>query len=100
MNQGFDVHLYALVRVKISEVRAADQTAAIRAAMDAVSLDDVFNRTYAAPRLANAHGVVTAVEYADEVQYALVDERGDDEYERSRAFRMNDDGAWVLETVP
>jgi hypothetical protein len=88
------------VRVKISEVRAADQTAAIRTAMDAVRLDDVFNRTYAAPRLANAHGVVTAVEYADEVQYALVDERGDEQYERSRAYRVGDEGTWVSDTEP
>jgi hypothetical protein len=68
--------------------------------MDAVNLDEVFNRTYAAPGFANAHGVVTGVEYADEVQYALVDERGDAEFERSRAFRLSDDGTWVLETVP
>jgi len=100
VNQTFDVHLYALVRVKVCEVLAADQSAAIRTAMDAVCLDDVFNRTYAAHSSPNARGVVTAVEYADEVQYALVDERGDAEYERSRAFRMNDDGTWVLETVP
>lgn len=99
MNQGFDVHLYALVRVKVSDVRAADQASAISAAMAEVNLDDVFNRTFDGAGLETANGVVTAVEYADEVQYALVDEHGDAEYARSRAFHVSEDGTWVPETA-
>lgn len=96
MNQLFDVHLYALVRVKICDVRADNQRAAIRAATAAVSLDELFNRTFTtAGSVDTDAGVITAVEYADEVQYALVDERGDAEFERSRTFQAGDDGDWV-----
>jgi hypothetical protein len=97
MNDIFDVHLYALVRVKISGVSAETQAAAIDGAMKAVSLDQVFNGSFQTTRANAGNGIITAVEYADDIPYALVDVRGDAEYRLTRAFRAGKDGAWVTE---
>lgn len=97
MSETFDVHLYALVRVKISGVTAETQTEAIDGALKAVSLDEVFNRSFAATRPDGRNGVLNAVEYADDVPYAMVDVRGDADYRLTRAFRAGEDGDWVPE---
>jgi len=67
----YDVHLFPIVRVKVHGVEAGSQEEAIKKAEDSTDFNDLFNK---APD----------IEYAEEVAYYLVDEVGDEEYERTR----------------
>ena len=72
----YDVHVYAVVRVKCPGIEAESQKDAIR------KVEDVdLNRLFANPSLVG--GNVSQVEYADEDAYFLVDEEGDDDRDRS-----------------
>lgn len=76
----YDVHLFPIVRVKVHGVEAGSQEEAIKKAEESTDFDDLFNK---APD----------IEYAEEVAYYLIDEVGDEEYERTRwhdgAFTSN-----------
>jgi hypothetical protein len=67
----YDVHLFPIVRVKVHGVEAGSQEEAIKKAEESTDFDNLFNK---APD----------IEYAEEVAYYLVDEVGDEEYERTR----------------
>ncbi len=66
----YNVHLFPIVRVKVHGVEADSQEEAIKKAEDSTDFNDLFNK---APD----------IEYAEEVAYYLVDEVGDEEYERT-----------------
>jgi hypothetical protein len=84
----YNVHLYAVVRVKVNDVEAESQTEAIDKAGSMVN----FNSLLDASRPSR---VVEYVEYADEVNTALVDEQGDEDYERSKFYKIGEKGEWV-----
>jgi hypothetical protein len=81
----YDVHIYAVVRVKAPNVEAVSQEEAIRNAD--VDLYGLFDN--------HAKSGEIETEYAEEQAYYLVDEAGDEEHERSRwhdgEFRIVDD---------
>jgi len=66
----YDVHIYAVVRVKIEGVNAESQTAAITAAQKGLDME------YA----------IKQGEYAEEITGFLVDEVGDENYSKTRAY--------------
>ncbi len=68
----YDVHIFAVVRVKISGVEAESQMAAIRTAVDRADLDHRFDGE--------------ATEYAEEITRYMVDEVGDTEYARTQTY--------------
>jgi hypothetical protein len=70
----FHVHLYATVRVKMCDVEAADQGAAVREAVRLFDGDATFSRF-------NEN-----VAYADEITAALVDTVGDEQFSESRTY--------------
>lgn len=70
----YNVHLYALVRVRIDGIEAEDQLGAIGAAIARQDLDRLFNSDDG------------RIEFADDIPSALVDEAGDAEYERTLAY--------------
>lgn len=72
----YDVHIYAVYRVKVANVEATDQKQACLNALAQTDLDF----SIPAPR------GVRIVEYADEVNGFLVDEVGDEEYKNSRYY--------------
>ncbi len=84
-NNLYDVHIYAVVRVKAPNVEAVSQEEAIRNAD--VDLYGLFDN--------HAKPGEIETEYAEEQAYYLVDEAGDEEHERSRwhdgEFRIVDD---------
>ncbi len=71
----YDVHIFAVVRVKVAGIDAGGQTEAIVKAEDSVDLYRLFENR-------GAFGVETT-EFADEISLYLVDEVGDSTYERS-----------------
>jgi len=73
------VHVYAVIRVKVA-VDARDSRSAMKAA------DDLLFENGLAVRLVPAAPGVLEAEYAEEVTGYLVDEAGDDEFVRSRAY--------------
>lgn len=75
----YDVHLFALVRVKVPGVEADSQRAAIEAAEKAIDLYQIAS--------AKIYGA-ECVEYAEEIVEALVDEEGDPEYSKSTWFNL------------
>jgi hypothetical protein len=83
----YDVHIFAVVRVKIAGVDAESQTEAIVNAEDSVDLYRLFENP-------GAFGV-EATDFADEITHYLVDEVGDSTYERSRFYEA--DGKTVLD---
>ena len=78
------VHLYALVRVPVSDVEADSHAEAVSKASRMVDLDEVFRD------LASHATRLNAIEYADEISHVLVDEDGDSEYDRSRWYTWNE----------
>lgn len=80
----YNVHLYAVVRVKIEDIEAGSQTEAIEKAEE---------RFYADP-----DQLIRVAEYADEVEAALVDEQGDPEYLNSRHYHPSTMGpGWIMD---
>ena len=74
-----NVHIYAIVRVKVLGVEANSQEEAIKRVRDHVNLNDLMNRSHP---LSN----VEHVEFVDEITGYLVDEQGDQKHERSRFY--------------
>ena len=83
----YDVHIFAVVRVKVAGIVAESQTKAIQKAEDSVDLYRLFDN----PRAS----AVEATEFADDITHYLVDEVGDSMHERSRFY--NADGTTVLD---
>ncbi|GEM_PF-3459221 len=86
-----NVHLYAVVRVKVCGVDADSHQQAIAHAQDAVDLDALLNQTLIGPQTTEAElrETVTTIEYADEIVGALVDEHGDEEFLNSTAYHQD-----------
>jgi len=76
---NYNVTLQAAVNVRVPAVEAATPHEAISAALARIDLYSLLERQEPAPR-------VDYTEYAEEVREALVDEVGDEEYEKSRWF--------------
>lgn len=74
----YDVHLYAVVRVKVSGVEACSMENAIEKAEGATPLHQMFDRG--------------DMEYAEEITHYLVDVEGDEEYMQTKWFWYDDDG--------
>ncbi len=72
----FNVHLFPVVRVKISDIEAASQTEAIEKARELRDLETLSE-------------LDPDVTYADEISHFLVDEQGDDEHEHSQFYEAD-----------
>ncbi len=72
----YNVHLYAVVRVDISNIEAESQQAAIRKAEEETDLHTLLD-------------ALEAVEYGEEIIGYLVDEVGDDEFRKSRNYNAD-----------
>jgi len=83
----YNVTLQATVNVRVPAVEAATPQEAISAALARIDLYSLLERQEPAPR-------VDFTEYAEEVREALVDEVGDEEYEKSRWFVWHN-GQWA-----
>jgi len=83
----YDVHIFAIVRVKVARISAESQIEAIHKAEGSVDLYTLFNK----PDSVN----VETTEFADGISHYLVDEVGDSTYERSRFYEA--DGETVLD---
>jgi hypothetical protein len=81
------VTVQAAINVRFAAVDAATQQEAISAALDKVDLYDLLQRHQPTPKVA-------FTEYAEEVHEALVDEVGDEEFERSGWFLWHK-GQWA-----
>jgi len=68
----YDVHIFAVIRIKVGGIQADNQKEAIRQALQSVHLHAQFD------------GANTA--YADEISSYMVDEVGDAEYGRTRCY--------------
>jgi hypothetical protein len=84
---NYNVTLQAAVNVRVPAVEAATPQEAISAALTRIDLYSLLERQEPAPRVAYT-------EYAEEVREALVDEVGDEEYEKSRWFVWHN-GQWA-----
>lgn len=82
----YDVHIYAVVRVKVTGIEAESQTDAIPKAEEAVDLYRLFDRNTHLPE------AVAHVEYADENSYFLVDNQDDEEFANSHFYVYSPDG--------
>ena len=83
----YDVHIFAIVRVKVAGISAESQAEAIEKAEDSVDLYRLFDNP-------GAFGV-EATEFADGISHYLVDEVGASTYKRSRFYEA--DGTTVLD---
>ena len=73
----YDVYLYPVVRLKVPSVEAHSQKEAIEIALEQFELNGC---------------IVREGEYADELEYFLVDEQGDEEHLNTCSYSYNDDG--------
>lgn len=80
----YDVTVYAVVRVKVPRVTgAASQQEACRQVLQSLNLDALFPPSeHRLPVM----GKVATSEYAEEIVRYLVDEVGDEEFERSQHY--------------
>ena len=83
----YNVTLQAAVNVRVPALEAATPQEAISAALARIDLYSLLERQEPAPK-------VDYTEYAEEVREALVDEVGDEEYEKSRWFVWHN-GQWA-----
>ena len=72
----YEVHIYAIVRVKVVDVEAESQQEAIRNAEARCDLYALFQQNDREPN----------TEYAEDIDGFLVDEVGDEEHEHSRWY--------------
>jgi hypothetical protein len=80
----YDVHIYAVVRVKVPGVEAESQTDAIEQAEEQVDFNALFDS-----RRFSLYPGIECVEYADETSGYLVDEEGDEEHDRSSFYKYD-----------
>ncbi len=71
-----NVHIYAIVRVKVSNIEAENHAEAIKKAEDMIDLNGLFNRG-------------SDQEFADDIDCFLVDEVGDEEFNHSRWYQKD-----------
>lgn len=83
-----DVVLYAVVCVKVANVEAESQTAAIDKAEREVNLGQLFDQNKPMPG-------VLYTEFADEVVEYLVDQENDPEFNQSRRYKPGLDGTYL-----
>ncbi len=88
----YTVHLYTLVRVKLTGIEAGSEREAIRKAEAAVDLHRLFDRDHPVPN-------VEHTEWSEATPEALVDHDGDLDFEHSTWWRL-DKGEWVENTDP
>jgi hypothetical protein len=95
----YDVILFVPVKVKFINIEAASQIEAAKLADKALVIDKVIKPQYVArgaPGITEDR-VIQYVEAEDEVSRALVDEEGDENYERSQFYTYELGGTWVPE---
>lgn len=81
----YDVHIYAVARIKVSGIEANSQQEAIREAEKLVDLDRVLNKTFGDIEVCSA----------EEIQDYLVDEVGDAEYQNTKTWEEDVNGELV-----
>ncbi len=79
-----DVHVFAVVRVKVPGIMARSHIAAIREALGRVNFYALFD-SCAQPK-------VECVEFAEEFFHYLVDDAGDEEFGRTQWYKNGEDG--------
>lgn len=89
----YNVHLIAPVIVKFLNVEAESQKAAIEAVERGADLDSVLRQGNL--RHKGYIHVIDHVEWDDSVIGAIVDEQGDDDFERSIIYALDDDSDLV-----
>ncbi|MBI4446888.1 MAG: hypothetical protein HY645_13405 [Acidobacteria bacterium] len=77
----YDVHLYAVVRLKIPDIGAETQQEAMKKA-DELIAPHLYDLLYAEKPIP----IVECTEYAEEIDGYLVDEIGDEEYLKSTFY--------------
>ena len=87
----YDVHIFAVVRVKVEDVEADSQEEACKKAEQKTDLYRLFESFSPACRC--------DMEYAEEIQHFLVDEVGDTEYDNSRRYEYSPEGHGELQPV-
>lgn len=73
----YRVHLFAVVRISVGDVEANSQIEAIDTAKQQTNFHTIFRGDW-------GHNVQT--EWAEEISYYLVDEEGDEEYQKSEYY--------------
>ncbi|MBZ5499059.1 MAG: hypothetical protein LAP85_21890 [Acidobacteriia bacterium] len=76
----YNVHIFAVVRVKVPDVEAVSHQDAIKKAVESTDLNEVFDRVSPVPG-------VEHTEYGEEISHYLVDEVGDEECRRSTFYQ-------------
>ncbi|MGA2259876.1 MAG: hypothetical protein ABSH28_00405 [Acidobacteriota bacterium] len=75
----YNVHIFAVVRVKVPDVEAGSHQDAIKKAVECTNLNDLFDLVSPVPG-------VEHTEYGEEISHYLVDEVDDEEYRRSTFY--------------
>ena len=70
----YNVHIFTVVRVKVSNIEALSQREAMFHAENQIHFHDLFKKDN------------PEIEWAEEHSHALVDEVGDEEYEKSKWY--------------
>ena len=78
----YNVHLYAVVRMRFDDIEADSQ-------VDAISIAEGLDLHKEVENLGRPTSEATNYEYADENVYFLVDEVGDDQYLRSASYNFS-----------
>lgn len=89
---NYNVHMYAVVRIKVTDIEADNHIEAIE---KAEPLAFEFAQRFLQGEADAFYFGVTEYEFAEELIYALVDEEGDEDYERSLYYDSKS-GEWEL----
>ena len=85
----YNVHLYAVVRMRFDDIEADSQ-------VDAISIAEGLDLHKEVENLGRPTSEATNYEYADENVYFLVDEVDDDQYLRSESYKFSLDKKYLV----
>jgi len=86
----FNVHLYAVVRLKVSNVEAESMEEAIEKADASVNVHELVDRAINGD--ADRECSLAHIEYAEEISSAMVDVVGDADFSKTRDFHYSNSG--------
>lgn len=97
MSEKFDVHLYAVVRIKVANVTADSMSEAIDKAADSVNIHALVDKHHDCKTTKEC--AVAYIEYGEETPCSVVDVVGDEEFIKTRHFHY-DGGDWKPGAYP
>ena len=86
----YNVHIFAVVKVPVDGIQADSQQEACKIAAQNVDLNELLSRRFGESFSNKPYKRIGEIEWAEEIKEFLVDEVGDDNFERSTWYESSE----------